>query len=460
MRAIIVFVALVALVTATAVKDTTDADFETVIASHEFVMMEFYAPWCGHCKKLEPEYEQAATQLGDKAVLARLDATAETKSAGKFEVKGFPTIKIFRDGKLAGDYEGGRSAADFVKYVNGNVGPAVKPATDAAALEALKSESDVLLVIFTTDSSSATYKAFEEVAKEQRSNYAFAATGDVHIPNFAEGRIVVFKKFDDKEATFEGEATKESLTAFLKSEGIRTFDEIGPENYRMYLSRGLPMAWFFTDAAQEDKKKIASDAAANFKGKASFVWIDSSKYGGMAQRLGLSGNKFPAFAIDLEGTHYAYDEDADLTTEGLVRFTQDYLDGKLKQTVRSEPTPAEHTVDGLTTVVGNTFTELVAEADTDVFIEFYAPWCGHCKKLAPEYAKLAKQLADAPVRIAQIDATANDFDQKKFAVQGFPTLMFIPKTTHQPIPFEGDRSQAGMLKFIKEKATSPINDEL
>uniref|UniRef100_A0A0M3J4J6 protein disulfide-isomerase n=1 Tax=Anisakis simplex TaxID=6269 RepID=A0A0M3J4J6_ANISI len=81
---------------------------------------------CGHCKRLAPEYEKAATKLktNDPPVgLAKVDCTAETKTCGKYGVSGFPTLKIFRNGVFAQDYDGPREAEGIVKYMRGQAGP-------------------------------------------------------------------------------------------------------------------------------------------------------------------------------------------------------------------------------------------------------------------------------------------------------------------------------------------------
>ena len=101
-----------------AVVELTDSNFDKlVLKSDELWLVEFFAPWCGHCKNLEPHWAEAAEKLKGKMKLGALDATVHNVKAGQYGVQGFPTIKFFHNGEVS-EYDGGRTAADIIAWAN------------------------------------------------------------------------------------------------------------------------------------------------------------------------------------------------------------------------------------------------------------------------------------------------------------------------------------------------------
>ena len=95
-------------------------DFDAFIAREHVTLVEFYAPWCGHCKRLEAPYEEAATQLAAHEPplrIAKVDATVHKALGQRFELRGYPTIVQFANGKPGDKYTGGRTADAIAKHV-------------------------------------------------------------------------------------------------------------------------------------------------------------------------------------------------------------------------------------------------------------------------------------------------------------------------------------------------------
>jgi len=108
-----------------AVLELTPENFDSVVDGSKGAFVEFYAPWCGHCKNLAPEYEIVGETFDkdSSVVIAKVDADAHKDLGGRFGVQGFPTLKWFPKGsKTPESYEGGRTADDIVTFINNKAG--------------------------------------------------------------------------------------------------------------------------------------------------------------------------------------------------------------------------------------------------------------------------------------------------------------------------------------------------
>ena len=98
------------------VVELTAANFnEKVIQSKSLWLVEFYAPWCGHCKSLAPEWVKVAKALKGVAKVGAVNMDTDQAAGASYGIKGFPTIKIFGGNKNSpSDYAGGRTAQAIV----------------------------------------------------------------------------------------------------------------------------------------------------------------------------------------------------------------------------------------------------------------------------------------------------------------------------------------------------------
>lgn len=92
-----------------------------------------------------------------------------------------------------------------------------------------------------------------------------------------------------------------------------------------------------------------------------------------------------------------------------------------------------------------------------------APWCGHCKQLAPTWDKLGEAFKDHPdIIIAKMDATANELEDVK--VQSFPTIKYFPKGSNEVVDYSGERTLDEFKKFLesggKSAATTKVSSSL
>ncbi|KDN50895.1 hypothetical protein RSAG8_00524, partial [Rhizoctonia solani AG-8 WAC10335] len=247
-------------------------------------------------------------------------------------------------------------------------------------------------------------KAIKAAADDHRDDYLFGLTTDAEAIKEAgvtPPALVVYKTFDegrvDLPAASIKSATSESLVSFIKENAVPLLDEISGENYANYAQSGLPLAYLFLDPTQSDREsKIAEFAsvAKKFKGKVNFVWIDAIKYAEHGKALNLLETKWPAFVIDdmTNSLKFPHDQSGELTPASVTTLVDSFLSGSLKPMLKSDPVP--ETNDGpVLTLVGSQFDEVVFDDSKDVLAEFYAPWCGHCKKLAPTWEQLGEQYA-------------------------------------------------------------------
>ncbi|EOY34347.1 Disulfide isomerase L-2 isoform 2 [Theobroma cacao] len=407
-------------------------NFSDFIEKNKFVMVEFYAPWCGHCQALAPEYAAAATELkGEGVVLAKVDATEENELSQEYDVQGFPTVYFFVDGEHK-PYPGARNKEAIVTWIKKKIGPGIYNVTTLDDAERiLTSETKVALGYL----NSLVGPESEELAAASRLqddvNFYQTVNPDVaklfHIdPQVKRPALVLLKKEAEKISHFDGQFVKTAISEFIFSNKLPLVTiftrESAPSIFESSIKKQLLL--FATSNISEKVIPVFQEAAKLFKGKLIFVYVqvDNEDFGTpVADYFGVSGDgpKILGYTGNDDGRKFVLD--GDVTFDKIKAFGDDFLEDKLKPFFKSDPIPETNDED-VKVVVGNNFDEIVLDESKDVLLEIYAPWCGHCQAFEPTYNKLAKHLRgiDSLV-IAKMDGTTNEHPRAKVRLKSICT---------------------------------------
>lgn len=455
------------------VLDLGDSDFQNKIAALENTLVMFYAPWCGHCKRLKPEFEKAGDLLKDDdppITLAKVDCTeAGKETCSKFSVSGYPTLKIFRNGELSTDYNGPREAAGIVKYMRSQVGPASKELKTVQDLETFLAKDDVGVIAFLAEDSKIE-KTFTKVSDKLREKVRFAHSNVAEVRSKAdqkEDTLVLFRpknlanKFEADVVVYDGAFDKDDIEKFITANyhglvGIRNQD-----NSRDF-KQPLVVAYYAVDYKKNPKgtnywRNRILKVAQEFKSDFSFAISNKDEFQYELNEYGIEfspSDKPIITAKNSKGQKFKMEEEFSIDNFGA--FLKKVKSGEVDPFLKSEPVPDSN--DGPVTVaVAKNFDDVVINNDKDTLIEFYAPWCGHCKKLAPIFDDLGTKLKGENVAIVKLDATANDVPSP-FEVSGFPTLFWLPKDQKdKPVRYDGGRDVEDFIKYIAKHATEELN---
>ncbi|XP_065866968.1 protein disulfide isomerase-like 1-4 [Euphorbia lathyris] len=444
-----------------------EGNFSDFIDNHKFVMVEFYAPWCGHCQSLAPEYAAAATELkAEDVVLAKVDATEESELAQEYDVQGFPTVLFFVDG-VHKPYPGQRTKDAIVTWIKKKTGPGIHNITTLDDAERiLTSESKVVLGYL----NSLVGPESEELAAASRLeddvNFYQTVNSDVaelfHLdPKVKRPALVMIKKEAEKLNFFVGNFSKSEIVEFVFANKLPLVTFFTRESASSVFESPIKkqLLLFATSNDSERVLPIFQEGAKLFKGKLIFVYVelDNEEVGKpVADYFGISGDapKVIAYTGNDDGKKFVLD--GEFNFDKLKVFGDDFIEDKLKPFFKSDPIPETNDGD-VKIVVGNNFDEIVLDESKDVLLEIYAPWCGHCQALEATYDKLAKHLRSIDsLVIAKMDGTTNEHPRAKS--DGFPTILFFPagNKSFDPITVDTDRTVVAFYKFIKKHASIPF----
>ena len=442
-----------------------DGTFDQALKNHTHILVMFYAPWCNHCTEIMPIYEKAAEKLKpEKLFLAKVDGTTEKKLAEKFNLNGFPTIKLFVSGK-ENDYVGGRKEEDFLNFMRRRCGPAYVELKNKDDLERFKKENEVAIVYFGKNQDK--IKVFSSVSN-QNVDYAFGVVGKKELwteVGAGENSVILYKHFDEKEdrlQDFDETKLKDFVVKNAFAKVLKFDDKIAD---LVFVKKNPAMILFASDKSNqwETYGNMLRNIAPKIGDKLRLILTDISHEGleaNLGQYMGVREKDLPALRLaDSRTEHLKYKFDGKINEANILNFVKDWESNKLKRYYKSAEPPKENNGD-VFIVTGNTFEKEVINNEKDVMLFFYAPWCSHCQALKPNYEEAARLLKrNKDLIMAKIDTTENEVESVE--LEGLPTVKFYPgkKKNETALDYYGDRTTPDIIKFIKKKASNKIITE-
>jgi len=346
--------------------------------------------------------------------------------------------------------------------------PAVSQVT-AANLSEFQNADKIVAIAYLASETDAPAAEFSATAQKHRDSYLFGLATDaeaIAAAGVTPPAVVVYRSFDEHKTEYPypvPAATVKDVEEWIQELSIPLLGEVNGDTYALYATSGKPLAYLFVDPTDENSQghiESLKPVASLYRGKVNFVWIDATKFSDHAKALNLVEPKWPSFVIqDLEKQlKYPYDQDKAIEPESISTMAADYVAGKLLPKLKSQPIPETQT-ESVFTLVGQQFEEVVFDDSKDVFIEFYATWCGHCKRLKPTWDSLGDHFANVKdqIIIAKLEAQENDLPNSvPFRIAGFPTLKFKAAGSRDFIDYDGDRALESMIAFVEEHAKNDL----
>merc|ERR1712176_1516798 len=227
----------------------------------------------------------------------------------------------------ASDYGGGRTADTITGWLKKRELPAVSQLADQAAVDALVKDNDLVCIGRVAEDSDEA-KVVADFADSFRDDCTTGAINDGTVPSFElhmNGEVV----------TMEGDFTTENVEKFFSTERFPLIDQIGPENYKLYMDRGLPIVWLAIDADNTAAQDAMLVEAKKYKGEVSVVWVDAVKFKQHVEgNLGIKGNPGVMIVRDSDNKKFKFDGDV-MNADELAAFFTGFSDGSLAPFLKS-----------------------------------------------------------------------------------------------------------------------------
>ena len=448
----------------------TDELFQRAIDEHPFLLIKFYAPWCGNSKELAPGFANASKILRAKesnVKLAKMDATTNKRTADRYGIKHFPTVKFFRlfgdesslKHSLPTDYKGKESPEAIVDWVEKMTKSPLYKLESLNEVKDFVEKHDIAIVGMFKDQRSWAVDNFVSAAEQLDGfGYIFGVTSDKAVFDeyeVANDELVLFKKFEDVRTDFKGKRGwgVDQIKKFAISNSLPLLVEYEPKLALRISENQNSALYFITSSRLADfvtHKELMGRIARDNKGRLVPVLVDVAVEGAeeLLEFLGVKNSEIPtARVVKNRKEIYSY-QDTEITEVKLSLFVGDSNRGRIKPMThtKSEDIPYGWDSGNIKILVGKNFQEVV-NSGKKVFVFFYSPEISACLDLEPLWEQLGEDLKDRnDLLLARIDMSNNEVPSVE--VPTLPSMMLFHRSHKSSARFNDEPTLQNLRNFL------------
>ncbi|XP_061626568.1 protein disulfide-isomerase [Phyllopteryx taeniolatus] len=446
-------------------------NFNRALRTYERLLVLFYAPLSADGHRLSEVFQGAAVDLQDSDVkLATVDVTKDKALAKELNTTGLSNIRLY----LLGDKFNfvscpvPQSSASVVTWLKRRAGTVTDLVAD---LSQWGSEEEEFRVAGFFEELDSKYAQVFYAAAVSLPDVNFAVTqNDDVISKYdvAKDVVLLFKQSKLIQAyKMTPQTSKEDLLTFVSVYQMDPVTEYSGKTATQILSSPvLSHALLFVNKSSADfhEAHAAFSAAAEaFRMKILFVLVDvfEPRNGRLMEYFRVRAFEAPLVRLVNMVDHVTYQLPSMAPDAGAIEaFCLDYLEGKAKPKMQSEPIPDGWDRRPVKELVGSTFEEVAFNPNRTVFVLFYVPYSPESRVVFPLWEELAEAFKDRDdIAVARIDASANDIDMS--VQRAYPAFCLFPALyAERAVFYTGEMKPKALLAFVHEEMKKAAKDRM
>ncbi|XP_077575781.1 protein disulfide-isomerase isoform X1 [Stigmatopora nigra] len=439
----------------------TRENFHTALRTHKQLLVHFYVPLSADGQHLSEVFEKAVVDLQDSDVMLATVDVAKDKELAKELNATTPNIRLYLFGNRINfiPCPVPKSSASIVTWLKRRAGSALDLITDLS--QSVSSEEELWVIGFFKELDSEYVRVFYSAAVSLPDvSFGLTQNEDVIAEYDVTPNVVLLLKQWTLIKVFEmtPETSREDLLTLISVYQMDLVTEYSGKMASQILSSPvLNHAILFVNKSSTNFQEVHtafSTAAEAFRMKILFVLVDVSELrnGRMMEYFRVRAYEAPLVRLVNLTNHVTYQlPSVVMDVNSIEEFCQNYLEGKAKPKMQSEPIPEGWDKSPVKELVGSIFEEVAFNPNRTVFVLFYVPYNPESRVVFPLWEELAEAFKDRDdFVVARIDASANDINMS--VQSSYPAFCLFPALhAERAVFYTGKRKLKNLLAFIHEE---------